>query len=93
MCDISSPHREWVEVIRHVRTMPEQKVKSMLVQEVDPRKALLTLDLELIESVTATDQEKNVQYCEVDGAGIIEYSTTCITIITALLALLIGVWE
>ena len=30
----------------------------MLVQEVDPRKALLTLDLELIESVTATDQEK-----------------------------------
>ena len=56
MCDISSPHREWVEVICHVRTMPEQKVKSMLVQEVDPRKALLTLDLELIESVTATDQ-------------------------------------
>ena len=51
-------HREWVEVIRRVRTMPEQKVKSMLVQEVDPRKALLTLDLELIESVTATDQEK-----------------------------------
>ena len=40
-------HREWVEVIRRVRTMPEQKVKSMLVQEVDPRKALLTLDLEL----------------------------------------------
>ena len=51
-------YREWVEVIRRVRTMPEQKVKSMLVQEVDPRKALLTLDLELIESVTATDQEK-----------------------------------
>ena len=50
--------REWVEVIRRVRTMPEQKVQSMLVQEVDPRKALLTLDLELIESVTATDQEK-----------------------------------
>ena len=45
-------------MIRRVRTMPEQKVKSMLVQEVDPRKALLTLDLELIESVTATDQEK-----------------------------------
>ena len=53
-----STHREWVEVIRRVRTMPEQKVKSMLVQEVDPRKALLTLDLELVESVTATDQEK-----------------------------------
>ena len=44
-----------------MRTMPEQKVKSMLAQEVDPRKALLTLDLELIESVTATDQEK--RYC------------------------------
>jgi hypothetical protein len=53
--------KEWVEVIRRVRTMPEQKVKSMLAQEVDPRKALLTLDLELIESVTATDQEK--RYC------------------------------
>ena len=38
-------------------------MKSMLVQEVDPRKALLTLDLELIESVTATDQEKRyIQY-------------------------------
>ena len=45
-------------MIHHVRTIPEQKVKSMLVQEVDPRKALLTLDLELIEQVTATDQEK-----------------------------------
>ena len=55
-------YREWVEVIRRVRTMPEQKVKSMLVQEVDPRKALLTLDLELIESVTATDQEKRYDF-------------------------------
>ena len=45
-------------MICRVRTMPEQKVKSMLVQEVDPCKALLTLDLELIEQVTATDQEK-----------------------------------
>ena len=47
-----------MEVTRRVRTVPEQKVKSMLVQEVDPRKALITMDLELIESVTATDQEK-----------------------------------
>ena len=62
-CVILLPfNREWVEVIRRVRTMPEQKVKSMLVQEVDPRKALLTLDLELIESVTATDQEKRSDY-------------------------------
>ena len=36
---------------------------SMLVQEVDPRKALLTLHLELIESVTATDQEKSSALC------------------------------
>ena len=47
--------------------MPEQKVKSMLVQEVDPRKAVLTLDLELIESVTATDQEKR-------------YSSVCLSV-------------
>ena len=33
----------------------------------------------------------NVHGSEVDGAGVIEYSTTSITIITALLALLIGV--
>jgi len=38
--------------------MPEHKVKSLLVQEVDPRKAVMTIDLELIDSVTATDQEK-----------------------------------
>ena len=45
-------------MIRRVRTMPEQKVKSMLAHEVDPRKSVLTLDLELIDSVTAIDQEK-----------------------------------
>ena len=50
--------REWCEIIRHVRTLPEQKVKSLLVQEVDPAKAIMTIDLELIDSVTATDQEK-----------------------------------
>lgn len=41
-----------------MRTLPEQKVKSLLVQEVDPAKAIMTIDLELIDSVTATDQEK-----------------------------------
>ena len=30
----------------------------MLVHEVDPAKAIMTIDLELIDSVTATDQEK-----------------------------------
>lgn len=50
--------REWCEIIRHVRALPEHKVKSLLVQEVDPRKAVMTIDLELIDSVTATDQEK-----------------------------------
>ena len=34
----------------------------------------------------------NIYNSEVDGAGVIEHSTTSITIITALLALLIGVW-
>jgi hypothetical protein len=38
--------------------MPEAKVKSLLAQEVDPRKALMTIDLELIDSVSAVDQEK-----------------------------------
>jgi len=33
--------------------MPEHKVKSLLVQEVDPRKAVMTIDLELID-VTCT---------------------------------------
>ena len=41
-----------------MRTLPEQKVKSLLVHEVDPAKAIMTIDLELIDSVTATDQEK-----------------------------------
>ena len=47
-----------MEIIRRVRAMPEQKVKSLLVQEVDPHKAVMTIDLELIDSVTATDQDK-----------------------------------
>ena len=55
---LSPLFREWCEIIRHVRTLPEQKVKSLLVQEVDPAKAIMTIDLELIDSVTATDQEK-----------------------------------
>ena len=38
--------------------MPESKVKSLLAQEVDPRKAVATVDLELIDSVAALDQEK-----------------------------------
>ena len=38
--------------------MPEKKVKSILAQEVDPRKAFITIDLELIDSVAAIDQER-----------------------------------
>ena len=53
-----SSFREWCEIIRRVRGMPEAKVKSLLAQEVDPRKALMTIDLELIDSVSAVDQEK-----------------------------------
>ena len=57
MAHLFSP-REWCEIIRRVRGMPEAKVKSLLAQEVDPRKALMTIDLELIDSVSALDQEK-----------------------------------
>ena len=53
-----SSFREWCEIIRRVRGMPEAKVKSLLAQEVDPRKALMIIDLELINSVSAVDQEK-----------------------------------
>ena len=46
--------------------MPESKVKSLLAQEVDPRKAVATVDLELIDSVAALDQEKKcVCVCEI----------------------------
>lgn len=51
-------HREWCEVIRRVRSMPEEKVKSLLAQEVDPRNALLSIDIETIDSVAALEQDK-----------------------------------
>lgn len=38
--------------------MPEEKVKSLLTHEVDPRNAEGTIDLDSIDSVTAADQEK-----------------------------------
>ena len=41
-----------------MQNLPEQKVKNLATQEVNPRKAIMTIDLELIDSVTATDQEK-----------------------------------
>lgn len=42
-----------------MQSLPEQKVKNLVTQEVDPRKAIMTIDLELIDSVAAaTDQEK-----------------------------------
>ena len=51
-------YSEWVEVIRRVRGMPEAKVKSLLVHEVDPRNAQGTVEMDVIDSVTASDQEK-----------------------------------
>ena len=51
-------YSEWVEVIRRVRGMPEAKVKSLLVHEVDPRNAQGTVEMDAIDSVTASDQEK-----------------------------------
>ena len=72
------PPREWVEIIRRVRAMPEQKVKSLLAHEVDPRRALMTIDLEFIDSVTATDQEKRYRllalYCSNAPMGGADYS-------------------
>ena len=44
--------------IRHMHTIPEQKVKSILAQEIDPRKAVMTIDLEVIDTVNAIDPEK-----------------------------------
>ena len=49
--------RQWVEVIRYVRSLPEHKVQSLLVQEVDPKNAAMTIDLDSIDSVQAEDQE------------------------------------
>ena len=41
-----------------MRGMPEAKVKSLLAHEVDPRNAQGTVELDSIDSVTASDQEK-----------------------------------
>ena len=77
-------------MIHRVCTMPEQKVKSMLVQEVaiDPRKALLTLDLELIESLTATDQEKrsDLHFVHLYGLCLYYYLPVCDIHVVQLLA-------
>ena len=50
--------REWCELVKRVKGMPEAKIKSVLAEEVDARKALLTIDLELIDSVAAIQNEK-----------------------------------
>ena len=50
--------REWCELIRRVKSMPEKKVKSILAADVDSGKALMTIDLELIDSVSALQAEK-----------------------------------
>ena len=47
-----------MEVIKRVRGLPEAKVKSLMVHEVDPRNAQGTIDLDSIDSVTADDQER-----------------------------------
>ena len=38
--------------------MPDAKIKSVLAEEVDVRKAVMTIDLELIDSVAAIENEK-----------------------------------
>lgn len=54
--------KEWSELIRRVKSMPEAKIKSVLAEEVDARKALMTIDLELIDSVAAIQNEKKYEY-------------------------------
>ena len=56
--DTPQDKREWCDLIRRVKSMPEAKVKSILAQEVDSGKALMTIDLELIDSVAALQTEK-----------------------------------
>ena len=56
--DTAQEKREWCELIRRVKSMPEAKVKSVLAAEVDSSKALMTIDLELIDSVSALQAEK-----------------------------------
>ena len=41
--------------------MPEAKVKQLLVHEVNPKNAQGTIDLDAIDSVTSSDQEKRCQ--------------------------------
>ena len=43
-----------------MRAMPEAKVKSLLVHEVDPRNAQGTVELDTVDSVTPSDQEKKL---------------------------------
>ena len=56
--DTAQEKREWCELIRRVKSMPEAKVKSILAAEIDSSKALMTIDLELIDSVSALQDEK-----------------------------------
>ncbi len=56
--DSAQDKREWCEIIRRVKGMPESKVKSILSQDVDSGKALMTIDLELIDSVSALQADK-----------------------------------
>ena len=50
--------KEWCQLINRVKSMPEAKVKSVSVEEVDSRKTLLTIDLELIDSVAVIENER-----------------------------------
>ena len=43
--------------------MPDAKIKSVLAEEVDVRKAVMTIDLELIDSVAAIENEKKWVWC------------------------------
>ena len=58
MAENQTDRKEWCELIRRVKSMPDAKIKSVLAEEVDVRKAVMTIDLELIDSVAAIENEK-----------------------------------
>ena len=58
MAENQTDRKEWCELILRVKSMPDAKNKSMLAEEVDVRKAVMTIDLELIDPVAAIENEK-----------------------------------
>ena len=50
--------REWLELLKFVRSMSEKKIRSLMESEVDPRNAIGTIYLTDIEAVQAINNPK-----------------------------------